>query len=100
MSSGKLPLTPTLEQKHNGVPARLLHKAQRAKSLIQDIATKKTQSRQRLPVVPQGIERERFVKALEELANEIGKENVQVNDKPLEDGWYDEFSLEINSSSC
>lgn len=87
MSSGKVPLTPTLEQKHNGVPARLLHKAQRAKTLIQDIATKKTKARQRLPVVPQGVERDRFVLALGELANDIGKEHVQVNDKPLEDGW-------------
>jgi hypothetical protein len=87
MSSGKVPLTPTLEQKHNGVPARLLHKAQTAKTLIQDIATKKTKPRQRLPAIPQGIERERFVKALEELAGDIGKEHVQVNDKPLEDGW-------------
>uniref|UniRef100_A0A093Y2F0 Vanillyl-alcohol oxidase n=1 Tax=Talaromyces marneffei PM1 TaxID=1077442 RepID=A0A093Y2F0_TALMA len=78
MSSGRVSLTPTLEQKHNGVPARLLHKAQRAKSLIHDIATKKTKARQRLPVVPQGIDRDRFVRALEELANDIGKEHVQI----------------------
>ncbi|KAJ5377209.1 uncharacterized protein N7496_004618 [Penicillium cataractarum] len=88
MSSDKLAPIPTLEQKHNGVPSRLLHKAHRAKALIQDIATKPLRPRQRLPAVPQGIERSQFFLAIDELSREIGNENVEINDKPLDDGWY------------
>lgn len=87
MPADGLTSIPTLEQKHNGVPARLLHKARRAKSLIQDIATKPVRPRQRLPVIPQGIERSRFFRAIDELAKELGDENIEVNDKPLDDGW-------------
>jgi hypothetical protein len=78
---------PTLEEKHNGVPARLLHKAHRAKALIQDTATKPLRPRQRLPVIPQGIERSRFFLAIDELSTQLGSKNVEVNDKPLDDGW-------------
>lgn len=87
MSSDKRTSIPTLEEKSNGVPARLLHKAHRAKALIQDIATKRLQPRQRLPVIPQGIDRSRFSQAIDELLRELGNENVEVNDKPLDDGW-------------
>lgn len=87
MPTDGLTSIPTLEQKHNGVPARLLHKARRAKGLIQDIATKPLRPRQRLPVIPQGIEPSRFFQAIDELAKELGDENVEVNDKPLDDGW-------------
>ncbi|KAH1302862.1 hypothetical protein KXV73_000248 [Aspergillus fumigatus] len=88
MPADGLAAIPTLEQKHNAVPARLLHKARRAKGRIQDIATKPLRPRQRWPVVPQGIERSRFFLALDELAKELGNDHVEVNDKPLDDGWY------------
>ncbi len=87
MPTDELDSIPTLEQKHNGVPARLLHKAHRAKALIQGIATKPLRPRKRLPVIPQGIDRSRFFLAIDELSKELGNENVQVNDKPLDDGW-------------
>lgn len=87
MPADGLAAIPTLEQKHNAVPARLLHKARRAKGRIQDIATKPLRPRQRWPVVPQGIERSRFFLALDELAKELGNDHVEVNDKPLDDGW-------------
>ncbi|KAJ5936004.1 hypothetical protein N7454_005302 [Penicillium verhagenii] len=70
MSFKSPPSIPTLEDKHNGTPARLLHKAYRAKGLIQDIATKEPQARKRLPI-----------------SRELGNENVEINDKPLDDGW-------------
>ncbi|KAJ5385551.1 aryl-alcohol oxidase [Penicillium concentricum] len=88
MASKRLPLTPTLDQKHNGVPARLLGKAQRAKSLIQTVATKVPRARQRLPVIPQGVERAQFFRAIDELSTELGSAHVEINDKPLNDGWY------------
>lgn len=87
MSLDNLASIPTLEQKHNGVPARLLHKARRAKALIQDIATKPLRPRQRLPVAPQGIEPSQFFQAVDELSRELGNENVEINDRPLDDGW-------------
>ncbi|KAJ5890035.1 hypothetical protein N7504_010845 [Penicillium tannophilum] len=88
MSSRKGQPIPTLEEKHNGVPAHLLHKAYRAKGLIQNIATKKPQARKRLPVIPQGIEKSRFFLAINEISTEIGNKNIEINDKQLDDGWY------------
>jgi len=79
---------PLLSEKHSGIPENLLEKAKRAKALIYDIRTKDTSTRQRLPVVPQGIEKDAFIQALEELAQQLGKANVEVNDKLLVDGWY------------
>jgi hypothetical protein len=87
MSSKNRPSVPTLEEKHNGVPARLLHKAYRAKGLIQDIATKEPRARKRLPVLPQGIEKTRFFLAIDEISRDLGNDNVEINDKPLDDGW-------------
>jgi hypothetical protein len=87
MSSKNRPSVPTLEEKHNGVPARLLHKAYRAKGLIQDIATKEPRTRKRLPVLPQGIEKTRFFLAIDEISRDLGNDNVEINDKPLDDGW-------------
>lgn len=78
----------SLVKKHSGIPENLLEKAKRAKALIYDIRTKDTSTRQRLPVVPQGIEKDAFIQALEELAQQLGKANVEVNDKPQVDGWY------------
>lgn len=79
---------PLLSEKHSGIPQNLLGKAQKAKSLIYETRTKETNTRQRLPVIPQGVEKEAFTRALDELGEQFGKENVEVNDKPLVDGWY------------
>ncbi|KAM7213819.1 hypothetical protein V8F06_010815 [Rhypophila decipiens] len=79
---------PTLPASHSGIPTYLLEKAQRAKQAVFDTRTKGRNERQRLPVVPQGIERDVFIQALSELKHELGEENVEINDKPLVDGWY------------
>jgi hypothetical protein len=55
--------------------------------LILNIATKKQLSRKRSPAVPQGVEKATFLKALEELSQQLGKENVEIADQPLKDGW-------------
>lgn len=78
---------PVLEQQHSGIPEYLLHKARDAKKGIFDIRTKPQGERSRLPVIPLGIAQETFFKALDELRQEIGAENVELNDKPLKDGW-------------
>ncbi|KAE8448728.1 hypothetical protein EG329_008943 [Mollisiaceae sp. DMI_Dod_QoI] len=79
---------PLLSEKHSGIPENLLDKAQNAKALIYETRTKPSSTRQRLPVIPQGIEKTRFIHALDELGQSLGNENVEVNDKPLVDGWY------------
>ncbi|CZR56299.1 uncharacterized protein PAC_06187 [Phialocephala subalpina] len=84
---------PLLSERHFGIPQNLLEKAQKAKSLIYETRTKETNTKDRLPVVPQGIEKEVSVKALDELGEHLGKENVEVNDKPLVDGWYMEHEF-------
>ncbi|KAH8663567.1 hypothetical protein BGZ60DRAFT_565616 [Tricladium varicosporioides] len=81
-------VVPTLSEKHSGIPQNLLDKAQKAKTLIYEGKTSSQSSRQRLPVIPQGISKLKFVDALKELESQLGIENVEVNDKPLVDGWY------------
>lgn len=78
---------PTLAQKHSGIPEVLLEKARAVKKDTFDKRTKPLNDRQRLPVIPQGISKETFFEALDELRKDIGTENVEVNDKPLQDGW-------------
>jgi hypothetical protein len=85
---------PLLSEKHSGIPQNLLEKAQKAKTLIYETRTKDTSTRQRLSVIPQGVGKETFVRALDELAQQLGSENVEVNDKPLVDGWYMEREYE------
>ncbi|KAH9884421.1 hypothetical protein F4778DRAFT_557799 [Xylariomycetidae sp. FL2044] len=79
---------PLLSAKHSGIPDFLLEKAQAAKVGIFELQTKTRSARQRLPVIPQGVEEKAFLEAIRELGTELGAENVEMNDKPLEDGWY------------
>ncbi len=78
---------PTLPGTHSGIPTYLLDKARKTKEGIFEGRTKPVKERQRLPVVPQGIERDDFIAALEDLKQQLGTDNVEVNDKPLKDGW-------------
>ncbi|KAF3399468.1 Vanillyl-alcohol oxidase [Talaromyces pinophilus] len=88
MSSKSVSPTPTLSEKHSGIPSRLYEKAQYAKSLILDIATKEQNDRKRGVAIPAGVEKNTYMKAIDELAQQLGKENVELNDQPLKDGWY------------
>ncbi|KAK4550428.1 hypothetical protein LTR36_000006 [Oleoguttula mirabilis] len=81
--------TPTLSQAHSGIPSRLLHKAERAKALVFKGKTPQPQQQQSLPAIPQGVSRATFDKAITDLTNQLGPENVELNDKPpKDDGWY------------
>jgi hypothetical protein len=89
MTTSSAPATPKLGDKYSGIPSRLYQKAQKAKSLILDIATSNGQwGRKRGPAIPQGIERSTFMKALDSLSRQVGKEYVEIVDQPLKDGWY------------
>jgi hypothetical protein len=78
---------PQLPEVHSGIPSFLLDKARDAKRWVFETRTKPQKPRERLPVVPQGVDREAFLAALDEIRLELGSENVEVNDKPLKDGW-------------
>ncbi|KAK0727779.1 hypothetical protein B0T26DRAFT_695703 [Lasiosphaeria miniovina] len=76
---------PTFPGTHSGTPACLLEKARKTKEGICDGRVKPKRERQRLLVVPQGIKRDDFVTALEDLKGQLGADNVEVNDKLLKD---------------
>lgn len=79
---------PLLSEKHSGIPQFLLEKARAAKASVFEGRTKPKSTRNRLPVVPPGVEEQTFFTALDELSKQLGAENVERNDKPLRDGWY------------
>lgn len=85
-SKNTTPPTPLLSEKHNGIPPRLLAKAQQAKSDIFNIATKPQSNRTQV-AIPQGISEPAFHKAIDELRAVLGKEYVELVTK-LVDRWY------------
>jgi hypothetical protein len=49
---------------------------------------KQEQRKRRRGPPPSGIDKSTFIKALDELSYQLGTNNVEVNEKPLVDGWY------------
>ncbi|KAK0914347.1 hypothetical protein LTR57_014039 [Friedmanniomyces endolithicus] len=85
-SSQSLPDTPTLPNTHSGIPTRLLDKAKRAKALIwQGRKVSASQVPRTEPALPQGVSRSTFVKAISDITQTLGAENVELNDKPAVD---------------
>lgn len=82
---------PAFPGTHNGVPARLREDATIRKTEHFALRTKTTLDPrdEDVPVLPPGISREGFGLAMEELKESIGDANVVLNDKPLDDGWYE-----------
>lgn len=78
---------PLLSEKHSGIPDFLLEKAREAKVGVFETRSKPNSKRNRLPVIPQGVEEQVFFDALTELGKQLGTQNVERNDKPLRDGW-------------
>lgn len=88
MSSFQPP--PKLSDKYSGIPERLLDKATALKRQVVELSTSEIVPRSsniELPVIPSGYPRTRFNRAIESLRSLIGPENVELNDKPLDDGW-------------
>ena len=77
-----------------GAPPRLKELEAIIKKKIEDNSTVKLddvprrEAAEDLPVLPPGVSRSKFNAAIEELKKAIGAENVDLNDKPLSDGWY------------
>ncbi|KAI1609903.1 hypothetical protein EDD36DRAFT_59544 [Exophiala viscosa] len=90
MASTSPSATPTLEEKHSGVPTRLTTQAQRAKELLFSRRTKSesTSSSGRKVQLPPYTTQEKFDEAITKLKAAVGDQWVHVNDGALVDGWY------------
>jgi hypothetical protein len=80
---------PNLSIIHSGVPARLSNEAVAAKQKSYALKTLPDSApRQSALKLPPGVTRDVFDKAIDELRKVLGKDGVELNDKPLVDGWY------------
>lgn len=81
---------PTLDEKHSGVPTRNLDEAYASKArLYSNKTVPPSRARtQDVPALPPDVDRTTFNKAIVDLKRILGDDNVEVNDKPLVDGWY------------
>ncbi|KAI1624417.1 glycolate oxidase [Exophiala viscosa] len=91
--SEELPPTPLLSTErghHSGIPKRMESEAKLAKArLFSNKTLPDSVARQReIPRLPPNISRESFNRAMAELREILGDANVELNDKPLVDGWY------------
>ncbi|KZO95768.1 vanillyl alcohol oxidase [Calocera viscosa TUFC12733] len=94
LSAASLPIppTPTWPEVYSGIPSRLAHTAAQTKEKIYaqrtlPLAAERTQVEE-LPILPPETTRAKFNEAVAELRKDIGERNVELNDKPLIDGWY------------
>ncbi|KAL2783798.1 hypothetical protein BJX66DRAFT_344626 [Aspergillus keveii] len=83
-----VPRPPTLDECHSGIPDNLLSPALQVKARLAGNQDLTPHERKELPVVPLGHTREEFMRAVSELAHILGQQNIEINDKPLDDGWY------------
>ncbi|KAI5813012.1 hypothetical protein BZA77DRAFT_285762 [Pyronema omphalodes] len=91
MTSNSAAPPPLLSENcHTGVPLRYFDQAvdSRTRLISNRTLPSSTSRQQQVPVLPPGVTRETFTTAITELQNLLGNGNVQVNDKPLVDGWY------------
>jgi hypothetical protein len=89
---------PRLSTIHSGVPARLSDEAAAAKEKTYSLRTLPTSvPRQSQLRLPPDVTREVFDKAIEELRRVLDKDAVELNDKPLVDGWYMEHPSVFSS---
>lgn len=79
---------PNLDSVYSGVPNRLAKEAVAAKSRLDSQRTVQESSVRKAVSLPLGVAKEQFVQAINELKTSLGSENVEINDKPLVDGWY------------
>ncbi|EPQ50565.1 vanillyl-alcohol oxidase [Gloeophyllum trabeum ATCC 11539] len=85
-----LPPTPLLSEKHSGIPERWAEQCKESKARLYSLKTlpASVPREGELPVLPPGIDRPTFNTAIAELKETLGEEHVELNDKPLVDGWY------------
>ena len=79
---------PDLQSRYSGVPQRLLEEAVIAKAKLLSQKTVPDSVPRRRTTLPPGVSRNDFERAIGDLKNALGERNVEMNDKPLVDGWY------------
>jgi len=80
---------PLLSSIHSGVPERLVAESDRAKRLLYSNKTLPTSVPRRRGVpLPPDVSQTAFDTAIAELRQTLGDSNIELNDKPLVDGWY------------
>lgn len=81
---------PRLASKYSGIPDRLSKEADEAKEKLYGNKTlpNSVERKQDSPRFPPNVSREQFDSAIKELEIALGDPNVEVNNKPLIDGWY------------
>ena len=79
---------PSLSSRYSGVPDRLVKEAVAAKERLFSQKTSYESSTRANLVLPPGTSQDTFDKAIAQLRTSLGQEHVELNDKPLVDGWY------------
>ncbi|KAK5656450.1 hypothetical protein OQA88_4832 [Cercophora sp. LCS_1] len=89
-SESSFPPPPSLSSKYSGLPDRLAEIGAESKNrLLSKRTVPESAPRQKeVPRLPPDITRPEFDQAIGEIRQILGGENVDVNDKPLVDGWY------------
>ncbi|KAF2267574.1 glycolate oxidase [Lojkania enalia] len=80
---------PTLSEQYRGYPERLASQAQESKNrLYSNKTAPESVPRKRGVRLPPDTTQDGFDRAISALQQQIGQQNVVLNDKPLIDGWY------------
>jgi hypothetical protein len=80
---------PNLALKHSGIPERLRTEADSAKRRTYSLKTLPSSVPRRTPLrLPPNISQDRFDNAIAALQETLGNDAVELNVKPLVDGWY------------
>lgn len=95
--------TPLLtEVQYSGIPKRMEEDAKIAKDRLYSNSTvaDSVPREREVPRLPPNTTRNKFNKAIAELKERLGPVNVEINDKPLVDGWYMEHPYVFNTPSA
>lgn len=90
-SASVLPPTPLLSaENHSGIPKRMELDAKLAKERLYSRRTlpDSVPRQHEVPRLPPNTSRAKFNAAMADLKDSLGDDNVEINDKPLVDGWY------------
>ena len=80
---------PTLASSYSGIPERLYKEAVSAKERVQSLRTlPHSKPRAKPAKLPPNTSQDAFDAAIAALKKTLGEAGVEVNDKPLVDGWY------------
>ena len=79
---------PSLSTLYSGVPDRLKQEAIAAKERLFSQKTSPASVKRTRLALPPGIDQTSYDKAIAQLRQSLGEDNVQLNDKDLVDGWY------------